>query len=126
MRESQRRFQYAHQRPACTALHFIVLGLQLLLRYFNIPVAVLVPHEAVDRARDVVRGQPAREDQADEDDPSGRGEEPDSECQLSASSNRYPTPQTVSMLGSVTFAAASFSRSCWTWTSTVRVYPGKS
>ena len=40
---------------------------------------------------------------------------------LSASSSRYPTPQTVSMLGSVTFAAASFSRSCCTWTSTVRV-----
>jgi len=70
--------------------------------------------------------QGAGQEKADGDDAGRRREEPEPQVQLSASSNRYPTPQTVWMLGSVTFADVSFSRTCWTWTSTVRVYPGKS
>src|SRR4029077_16194623 len=65
--------------------------------------------------------QCAGEEEADGDD-AGRGsEETESEGQLPASSSRYPTPQTVWMLGSVILAAASFSRTCCTCTSTVRV-----
>ena len=71
------------------------------------------------------RQRPAQE-QADADYAGGRRQYAESEAQMRASSSRYPTPHTVSMLGSVTPAAANFSRSCWTWTSTVRVYPGKS
>ena len=57
-------------------------------------------------------GQGAAEQQAHGDNAGGGGQETNSEGQLSASSSRYPTPQTVSMLGSVMAAAASFSRSC--------------
>jgi hypothetical protein len=71
------------------------------------------------------RQQPA-EQQAHGYDAGGGGQETQAESQLALSSNRYPTPQTVWMLGSVMLAAASFSRTCWTCTSTVLVYPGKS
>ncbi len=61
------------------------------------------------------------EKQADRDDAGSGRQEAQAEGQLVPSSRRYPTPQTVSMLGSVTLAAASFSLTCCTWTSTVRV-----
>ena len=57
-------------------------------------------------------GHGAAEQQAHGDDAGGGRQETSSEGQLPASSSRYPTPQTVSMLGSVMVAAASFSRSC--------------
>ena len=54
MREAQRGLQHAHQRAARAALlRFVALG-ELLLGDLDVPVAVLVPDEAVDRAGDVV------------------------------------------------------------------------
>ncbi len=53
MRQTQRHFQHAHQRPASTALTFDrrVLVPQHRLGQFQIPVAVLVPDELVQRLR---------------------------------------------------------------------------
>jgi hypothetical protein len=59
------------------------------------------------------RQGPAQQ-KADGDDAGGGRQDTNSQAQLAASSNRYPTPQTVWMLGLVMAAAASFSLSCWT------------
>ncbi len=57
-------------------------------------------------------GQQPAQEQADGDDAGGGRQEAQPESQLALSSRRYPTPQTVWMLGSVMLAAASFSRTC--------------
>ena len=71
-------------------------------------------------------GEQPAEQQAHGDDAGCGRQEAQAQSQLALSSSRYPTPHTVWMLGSVMLAAASFSRTCWTCTSTVLVYPGKS
>ena len=59
-------------------------------------------------------GQGAAQEQAHGHDAGGGRQEAKSETQVSISSRRYPTPQTVWMLGSVMLAPASFSRTCCT------------
>jgi hypothetical protein len=90
----------------------IDLAVELILRALELDVADEQP------------GERAAQQKADPDDTDRGGDEPVPETQVfsgAPSSSRYPTPQTVWMLGSVTPAAASFSRTCCTWTSTVRV-----
>ena len=70
---------------------------------------------------DQEEAEDAARQQADADDARGREQEPVPKAQAALTSRRYPTPQTVSMEGSLTPAVASFSRTCCTWTSTVRV-----
>ena len=53
-----------------------------------------------------------RPKQAHGHDAGGGRQETQPEGQLPLSSSRYPTPQTVWMLGSEILAAASFSRTC--------------
>src|SRR4051812_43513568 len=54
MREPQGGLQNSHERLARAALRgFATLG-ELLLGHLEVPVAVLVPDEAVDRACDIV------------------------------------------------------------------------
>ena len=65
--------------------------------------------------------QPATQREAHRDDRDRRQQQAEPEAQLSAISSLYPTPHTVWMVGLVTPPAVSFSRSCWTCTSTVRV-----
>ena len=54
VRKAQRRFEHAQQRAPGRALLRVGPGLHLNLRDFDIPVAVLVPHELVDCAGGVV------------------------------------------------------------------------
>ena len=51
MRKPQYRFEHAHQRPARAALLFIRAARELYLGELEVPVAVLVPDEFIDRSR---------------------------------------------------------------------------
>ncbi len=54
MRQTQRRLEHAQQRTPGRALLRVGPGLHLNLGDFDIPIAVLVPHELVDRAGGIV------------------------------------------------------------------------
>ena len=56
MREAQHRFQHANQRAARAALHRLVARAQLDLGQLDVPVAVLVPDEPIDRSWRRCRG----------------------------------------------------------------------
>ena len=54
MRKTQHCLEYSYQRSTCPTLLRLVTFGELILGHLEVPVTVLVPHEAVDRTRDVV------------------------------------------------------------------------
>ncbi len=86
----------------------------------HLPVEVDLRIVELERANQN-QGEESARQQAHPDDSRRCQQQAVAEAQAAFSSSRYPTPHTVSMEGSLTPAAASFSRTCWTWTSTVRV-----
>src|SRR5437762_3516312 len=75
-------------------------------------------------ANDKSGDRDGRDEQSDRDDTEVGEEQPAgdaAEHQVAGATILYPTPHTVSIFAS---APASLSRSCFTWTSTVRVSPG--
>ena len=86
----------------------------------RVPGQVVAGARHLELLHEVASQRPAQ-GEAHRDDRDRRQQQTDPEAQLSAISSLYPTPQTVWIVGLVTPPAVSFSRSCWTWTSTVRV-----
>ena len=54
MREAQDRFEHAHQRAARGALLGFIAAMHLYFCQLYVPVAVFVPHQFVERARQIV------------------------------------------------------------------------